>query len=751
MITSAGIKLLEERYFLPGECNWAQLANRVSSIYEPIEEDIKDLAFLPSSPTLMNANTKGKRAGTLSSCFTMGIEDSIDGIMDSLKEAALVTKAAGGVGYVFSNLRSSGENIKSISRESSGPIPFMKVFNSLLDGMTQGGVRKGAGMCQFDIYHPDIVNVIRIKDKPGEMERLNISIRVPDSFYLDLKHCPDSPHYVVCSDGSSRELVIDGKVISTREIWRELVYHAWKNAEPGIFNSDIATRQCTVTNLDSEVLSNPCAEYVNIAYSSCNLGSINLVKCFNSLTGEFDWEIFQDLVQKATRFLNNVIDVNTFPIEKIKEVTLAVRPIGLGIMGWAHLLYLLDIPFNSDEANQLADELFYKLTMFSMMESIQIAKETGEAYPAYEYDLFVDANRRFFGKSNTYGIDTLSILSDLKVLGPANSCFTSIAPTGTISYIANASSGIEPGFALVYSRRIEKENKQYETVYITDPVFKSYLNSNFDDVTVNKILEEVSNNNGSCQSVKEISLSKRKVFVVASDLTPMEHLINMSYISKNISLSVSKTVNAPKDVTVEDISEIYLKAHELGIIGVTVFRSGSRDEILSASKPVANVTPSPSISLNNKAVTKRPRALSGATFQIPETSEENTYCTINYIEVEGTKKPWEIFISSSGRNSEWYAALGRLASRLMRKTGDVQGVIDELKHIGSNNGYLTKEYGYVESRPKHLGLIIEEFYHSLNGVEKDSMLQICPNCGEKTYRKEAGCGMCESCLYAACS
>ena len=912
------LKLLQERYFLPTETSWDDIAKRVSAIYPPIYEDIKNKSFIPSTPTLMNGNTQGQRQGTLSSCFTMDIEDSMEGIMDSLKEAALVTKAAGGVGYVFSKLRASKENIASINRESSGPIPFMRMFNVLLDGVSQGGARKGAGMGQFDINHPDILHVIRLKNTKGAMERLNISIRVTDEFYEILKTTPDAPHVVYDSKGNEFTLQDNGKIVTVKKLWDEIIEYAWLCAEPGIFNVDIATRQCTVTNVNNYVLSNPCqpafatvltpkgirtigeisigdiiwsgkrwtkvinkwftgnkqvnsyntsagsfigtenhrivqqgkkievkdasaidicsgpfrqgtsfnanivmdglvigdgsfhkasnnlvylcigdndydyfsseikdlilkersaafkygwevntsitydelpltynrvipkrfyksdidttvsflrglysangslagdrvtlkqsslvlikqvqemlssigirsyyttnksknvnfingeykckesydlnitkdrelfsdtigfiqaykndklssiisniknsnkskntydissiddlgyhdvfdmtveadehtywtggllvsncAEFTNIPYASCNLGSINLTKFvkISNYNGNvyFDWEEYTKAIKRATRFLNNVIDINDFPIKKIKDITLKVRPIGLGAMGYAHMLYMLEIPYNSPEALKLKAKLFHTLTMQSMRESVNIAAENHTRYPAFDYDLFMKANKRFF----TYDTDLSdpdsieytewlkTLASDVNRYGAANSCYTSIAPNGSIAYIADMTTGgIEPVYALTYSRSIEKMDKQYEVVYITDPVFDAYLTANFDIETKIKILAQVANDKGSCQNVEEISIEMRKVFVVAGDLTPMEHLDSLAVAAVNTSLSVSKTINLPADATREEISEVYLKAHAQGVIGVTVYRDGCRDGILNHS------------------------------------------------------------------------------------------------------------------------------------------------------------------------
>lgn len=570
------LKLLKERYFLEHESTWQDISSRVAGIYPDIYDAIYNKRFLPSTPTLMNANTGGKKKGTLSSCFTMDIGDSIEEIFDALKECAIVTKASGGVGYVFSKLRASNEGIQSLQeRLSSGPLPFADMFDSVLNGIQQGGVRRGAGMMQFDINHPNILDVVRAKDKKGRLERLNLSIRVTDEFYYKLENAPDFPHVVFDRHGKPYPLEDGGKVVTVKKVWDEIIEYAWRCAEPGIFNVDIATRQCTVTNLNNYVLSNPCAEFTNIPYASCNLGSINLVKYVKN--GKFDWVSFERDVKLATRFLNAVIDVNEFPLEKIKDVTLKVRPIGLGAMGYAHMLYLLGIPFNSEAANTLCDEIFYNLNMIAMKESIQLAKEFGAPYPAYDFDLFVKANARFFDNAE----DAEEIITLLKLYGVRNSCFTSIAPNGSISYIAGMiTGGIEPVFALTYGRKIEKLNNEYEMVYITDPFFKDYLDMNFDEDTKLKILLQVANDNGSCQKVKEIPESDRKVFVVAGDLTPMEHLDSLATVAKNTSLSVSKTINLPADATREQISEVYLKAHEMGVIGCTVYRDGCRDGIL---------------------------------------------------------------------------------------------------------------------------------------------------------------------------
>lgn len=573
-------KLLQDRYYLDNESNWEQLAKRVGSIDEPITSYIENMEFIPSTPTLMNANTKGERLGTLSSCFPMGLEDSMDGIFNSLKECATVTKYGGGVGYDFSSLRGKNEIIESINRYSSGPLPFINMYNAVLDGIQQGGVRRGAGMALLSIEHPEILDFIEAKKDITKFTRFNFSIKIPDSFYKKLDKNPLSTHMVKTKDGIEYPLKDkEGREVTIKQVWDSIIHYAWSSAEPGVFNESIAYDQCTCTNVDNTVICNPCSEYVHIPYSSCNLGSINLEK-FVDEEGNFDWKKLYNLVTLATSFLNKIIDQNKFPIKKIEKVTKSVRPIGLGVMGLAHSLYKMKIPYNSKKAKDFVEKLIFNLTISSMKASIELAKKEG-SYEFFDFNTFVGANKRFFdSKLWNSEEEKNQVLKNLKKYGCRNSSQTSIAPTGSISTIAETSSGIEPVFALTYQRKVEKLNKEYDIIYITDPIFEQYLDKNFDEKKKHKILEEVSNNKGSCQNCSDISDDIKKVFVVAGDLTPMEHLDILETVAKQTSLSVSKTINLPNDAKEEDVAEVYREAHKRGIVGVTVYRDGSREGIL---------------------------------------------------------------------------------------------------------------------------------------------------------------------------
>jgi len=570
-------KLLKDRYFLKSETTWEEIAKRISNIYPPIFELLRDMHFVPSSPTLQNANTKGERLGTLSSCFPMDIEDSIENIGAAGTEAMIVTKLGGGVGYDFSKLRSSYENIKSIQRTSSGPLPFMNIFNSILNSIQQGGVRRGAGMAMLSIYHPDILNFVDAKLNKEKFARFNFSVKIPDEFYKQLKTNPQAIHQVKMIDGSMTHLLDKhGVEITVQSLWNKIVANAWAVAEPGIFNETIAFNQCTTTNLNNFVLANPCSEFVNIPYSSCNLGSLNISQFVDGT--KFNWERLHDATIHATKFLDAVIDANKFPLKKIEKVTNQIRPIGLGIMGVAHAMYKKKMPYSSDKAYSFVDELMRYITLTSMQTSAEMAKEKG-AYEAFDYDLFMKANARFF-KKNCREIDVELLSKQIKKHGIRNSCFTSIAPTGSISFIAETSSGIEPVFALSYSRKIEKLDSNYDVVYVSDPLFGQYLDDNFPTEKREKILKEVVENNGSCQGCKDIPKDMKDIFVVAGDLTPIQHLQILQAAANATSLSVSKTINLPSSATLADVEEVYLKAYVMGVIGVTVYRDGCREGIL---------------------------------------------------------------------------------------------------------------------------------------------------------------------------
>ena len=594
---------LDDRYLLTNEKTWNDLSARVAGIYPPAKDLLHSMRFIPSSPTLMNGNSKGEVLGTLSSCFTMGIEDTLTDIMKSFSEAAIVTKMCGGVGYNFTKLRSKIENITSLGRNSSGVIPFIGILNATLDGIRQGGRRKGAGMAQLEINHGDILDFIRHKRDPSEkkLQRMNLSVRIPDWFYDKLEKEPHSAMSIKnVATNQETNLIEDDKIWTIEEVWKLIIKCAWESGDPGIFNSDIAFRQCTVTNLSKEVFSNPCQEYISIPYGSCNLGSMNLTKYVKN--GHFDWGSFGTDIEIAVHFLNKVIDLNTFPIKKIEDTTKKIRPIGLGFMGLAHALVNLGFPYNSKESLAFAGAMTRFLTIKAMRVSCDLAKKHGAAYPAYDEKLFFKANERFFKIEEEIcgDVNVNELKKDIIKYGIYNSCFTSIAPTGSIGFIADVTSGIEPIFALAYTRNIEegidkKGKNQYRSAYIIDSCFEAFLDKNYPKEK-ERILEEVASEEfgGSCKKSKYLTPEEKELFTTATDLTPLEHVDMLGVVARNTSLSVSKTINLPEEATYKDIADVYRKAHKEGIIGVTVFREGCRDDaILTTSSSKTKIMERP--------------------------------------------------------------------------------------------------------------------------------------------------------------
>lgn len=757
------VKLLQSRYFLSHETEWEDIAKRVSVIFPDIFPYIKEQFFCPSTPTLLNLNTNGERVGTFSSCFIMGIEDSVEGIFEAAKECAIVTKASGGVGYVF-NLRGRNEIIKSLKRQSSGPLPFLKVFNNILDGVSQGGVRRGAGMAQLDINHPDILYFIDAKKNyqtEHGYDRFNLSVRVPDWFYEKIDNSPNEVMMVKnVTDGEEHPLLDNGKPVSVLELWNKIIFNSHQSAEPGLFNETIAINRSSLTNISKIVLGNPCNEFISIPYTSCNLGSINLikfVKTHRTDTGVnipyFDFTEFEKVVRLCTIYLNKIIDNNKYPLPKIEKMTRATRPIGLGVMGLAHTYYLLGLPYSSEEAKNLLKNIIHSLTFTSMEKSIELAKEDG-AYEAFDLDLFLKANERFWTCERGE-----KIRNDIKKYGIRNHGVTSIAPTGSISYLYNCSSGIEPVFALSYTRKIEKINKQYDEVIVADRFFDRYLDTHY-KYDKNKILKNVSENNGSCQNCGILSNKEKAVFTTAQDLKPMEHLDSLAIVSNNVSFSVSKTINLPRSATVNDIGEVYRNAHKMGCIGVTVYREGSREGILIPS--------SSNSSSENKIVKtnapKRPKELNAEIFSASYKGKK-LYVAIGFFNGD----PYEVFVGpddksevsfakgkifkqsrgkyifiyennkefflSNGHSDDNADAIARLVSASLRHGCSLQFLIHQLE----------KAKGDMQSFSKVVARILKKFIKDGEVVSGEE----CPDCKSKLIR-ENGCKKC-LCGWSACN
>jgi ribonucleoside-diphosphate reductase alpha chain len=492
---------------------------------------------------------------------------------------------------------------------------------------------------------------------------------------------------------------------------------------------------------------------------------------------KFNWERFEDTIIKATRFINNTLDINKYPIKKIQDTTLKVRAIGLGIMGLSHALYLKGIPYNSEKAIKFTEEVLRYLTLRSMKESVELAKEyyktefekqpniqyTLRPYGAYECfdpDLYFKANERFFTK-NCRNINVEELKEDIKKNGIRNSATTSIAPTGSISFLADVSSGIEPVFALSYARKIEKLNREYEIVYITDPIFEKYLNENFDEKTKLKILKEVSENSGSCQKCEDISEEIRKVFIVAGDLTPMEHLDILEAVCNATALSVSKTINMPNSVTKEEVGEVFLEAHKRGIIGVTVYRDGCREGILVHSNSNGNMD-----KIIVRHAPKRPKKLPCDIYKV-------TYQGKTWIVFVGLldNKPYEIFAGTSEdvtipknitdgyiikQKSRHYSfeydgeiIINNICKTFANKENDAfaRTISMGLRH-GAPIQYVVETLNKSEGDITHLAKVLARTLKKY--IEDGQVAGKCPDCGTPLLYRE-GCICCPSCGFSKCN
>ncbi len=519
--------------------------------------------FLPNTPALANF---GNVLGMGSACFVLDVEDSIESIMDALKKTAIVFKAGGGMGYNFSKLRPEGDFVSSTSGIASGPISFMTLFDTMTEVIKQGGIRRGANMGILNSNHPDIEKFITAKKGNRALRNFNISVLIMPDFweYYD----KDKPYPLV--NPRTKEVV---RTTNARRLFDMIVYQAWESAEPGvIFYDHVNKYNPFLKSLGPIVTTNPCGEVLLYPNESCNLGSIN-VWAFVTEEGEgrvqLDWDALRQTVELATRFLDNVIDVNKFPLKEIEETTLATRKIGLGVMGLGDLLYELKLPYNSEDSRKFMEKLIEFINYHSKLASIQLAKQRGP-FPYYDRSFYPEGRLPFSGfeQKGSWTLSWDKVAQEIKRSALRNSYTTVIAPTGSISMIAGCSSGIEPLYSLVYEK-----NVKVGSFYYVDPVFEKVMTSHglYDE----ELIREVSAMGGTVQAIHYIPSDIKRVFLTAMDITPEAHIRALASFQKWVDSSISKTNNFPADATVDDMRESYLLAYKLGCKDVTVFRDTS--------------------------------------------------------------------------------------------------------------------------------------------------------------------------------
>jgi ribonucleoside-diphosphate reductase alpha chain len=732
-LTQNALKVLEKRYLKKDEVGKVvetpeELFRRVAKTvaladvnYGASEKDtgnleeefygmLTSLAFLPNSPTLMNA---GRRLGQLSACFVIPVKDSMESIFDAVKNAAIIHKSGGGTGFSFSRLRPKGDVVGSTKGISSGPVSFMTVFDTATEAVKQGGTRRGANMGILRIDHPDVHSFIASKEDNSKLNNFNISVALTDEF---MKAVGEDREYDLVNP-RTREAT---NTLRARDIFNLIVERAWKNGEPGIVFMDRVNASNPTPQIGQIESTNPCGEQPLLPYESCNLGSINLAKMVEG--GEVDWEKLMDITWKAVHFLDNVIDINKYPLHKIEEMTKANRKIGLGVMGWADMLVSLGIPYNSEEALKLAEEVMGFIQREGRKASCKLAEQRG-VFPNYKGSIY-DGR--------------------VKV---RNATITTIAPTGTLSIIAGCSSGIEPIFAVSYVRTVMEGTKLIEV----NPCFEHIAKEQ--GFWKRELMEKIAER-GSIQEFDEVPEDIKRLFTTAHDITPHEHIRMQAAFQKYIDNAVSKTVNFPNNATTEDVKEVYLLAYEYGCKGVTVYRDGSREEQVLTKGKKEGKTEAAGMGL--KIVPrKRPDVINGST-RLMKTGCGNLYVTINQDE-EGHL--FELFTSmgkAGGCAASQSEAIGRLVSLAFRSNIEPDEVMRQLKGI-SCHSHVWVEGGKITSCSDAIAKSLEK-YLTKNGNgngdghkdhEEVMFIGRCPECGG-AVEHASGCAVCHNCGFTKC-
>jgi len=679
----------------------------VKKMEELFYELMTTFKFLPNSPTLMNA---GRRLGQLAACFVLPVEDSMEGIFDALRNAALIHQSGGGTGFSFSRLRPKSSRVGTTGGIASGPVSFMKVFNTATEQVKQGGTRRGANMAILRVDHPDIMEFIYCKKNKNELNNFNISVGITDAFMEAV------------NEGRSYDLVDprDNKKAGTLDagqVYHALVHQAWESGDPGVIFHDRINRDNPTPAIGELESTNPCGEQPLLPLEACNLGSINLAKFVIEQDGEatIDYEALKETVWLSVHFLDDVIDMSIYPLPEIERRVRGNRKIGLGLMGFADILYQMKIPYHSEKALGLAEE---------MMTFIQKESREASGYLSEERGVFENFDKSIFkGKENGRY---------------RNATTTTIAPTGTLSIIAGCSSGIEPLFALSFVRRVMDNDELLEV----NPYFEKVARERgfYSRELMNTVASA-----GSIRDLENIPEDVKEVFVTAHDVTPEWHVRMQAAFQKYTDNAVSKTVNLPRDATVDDVLQVYKLAFELECKGVTIYRDGSKEnQVLSFDEKESATI------IGN--VKERPETLHGFTTKMV-TGMGNLYVTVT--EVQGM--PFEVFatIGKSGKSTTAKTeAIGRLVSLALRSGVHVEKIVEQLKGICGEHPVFQKD-GLVLSIPDAIGQVLEKRYlrdgegKGRHKYENSLLGEICPECGQ-TISFEEGCMTCHFCGFTKC-
>ncbi len=718
-LTQNALIVLKKRYLkknekgepieTPEDLFW-RVANHIAkadALYGASAEQVEETArkfyslmalkdFMPNSPTLMNA---GRRLGQLSACFVLPVEDSIDSIFEAIKHAAMIHKSGGGTGFSFSRIRPENDQVLSTRGVASGPVSFMTVFDTATETIKQGGTRRGANMGILRIDHPDIEKFVTCKEDNSKLTNFNISVAVTDSF---MKAVENKDTFPLINPRTGDKV----KEIDAAEFFDKIVYSAWKNGEPGIIFIDTINRHNPTPHVGEIESTNPCGEQPLLPFESCNLGSINLSNMVKD--GQIDYYHLKDVVWEAVHFLDNVIDVNKYPLPEIEKNTLANRKIGLGVMGFADMLVKLGVPYNSEAGERIARGVMSFIQEESKQASAALAKERGN-FPNYKGSKWDTPETPYMRNATT----------------------TTIAPTGTISIIAGCSSGIEPIFALCFVRRVLDGEELLEV----HPYFEEYSRKKgfYSDELTRKIAKK-----GSIQDISGIPDEAKKIFVVAHDIDPEWHVRIQAAFQKYVDNAVSKTINFPNSATPEDVKRAYWLAYKLGCKGITVYRDGSREQqVLSVpqAQKYPQVEPRP-----------RPQVTKGVTLRM-NTGCGKLYVTINEDEY-GICEVFAQMGKAGGCAYSQIEATGRLISLALRSGVRVDSIIKQLMGIRCPSP-MWQNGDQIVSCSDAIAKALK-IYTNSNVETRGSEMGACPDCGA-SVEYDGGCIVCRSCGFSRCA
>ncbi len=736
------------------EKNFSKFLNNLEKIYQNEEEardivDAKqnefynmmaDFDFLPNSPTLMNA---GRELQQLSACYVLPVPDSMEGIAKALTAQSLIQKSGGGTGFSFERLRPKGDKVRKTNGIASGALSFMKLFDQMTDVIKQGGTRRGANMGILPYWHPEIKDFITMKSKNKIMENFNISVAIDSKF---MKAVESNSTYEIINPNSKKAVGTE----NAKEIFNMMVESAWTSGDPGIIFMDEINMTNPTPAIGKIESTNPCGEQPLLPWESCNLGSINLSNfVVGELTrGELDYSKLEKTIQTAIRFLDNVIEINNYPLIEIEKIVKNNRKIGLGIMGWAETMVKMGIAYDSHQGIKKAEEIMEFINKKAMECSCELAKERG-IFPNWKNSIY-DANGKYY-KGNS--------------VKPRNASRTTIAPTGTIAIAAGLQgSGIEPFFAIAYTRynakaldalKNGKAPERKDTFFEVNSLFKEISKKNyFFGLDEKTLLEKVEKNHKAIRGIVEIPKQIQDLFPTAHDVSIENHIKIQGAFQKHIDNAVSKTINMPSTAKVEDVETCYMLAHKLGCKGLTVYRDGCKtQQVLNISAQTANKA--------KKKASYRSFGVSSEYFQI-KTGYGPLHMHINFNE----HGPYQIFTNIPPLGTEisgLTALIGILMSKYFEEGGEPLNII---KHLNSVKG--DRPVGFGENRVNSIAHAISIGLRShlkrtgwINSGEKQDKLELwemsrtsyCPKCYSSNVSYESGCSgpTCHDCGYSECS